>query len=92
MLVLVHLPPEDPTIVGHSLLLGWAWRYDPGDSRWRFGIGPEWTLLASRFPDPGRSVAFLGDRRTRFGGRGSCQLPALLEMVEGAVRRLNDRQ
>jgi hypothetical protein len=92
MLVLVHLPPEDLTVVARSLLLGSAWLYDRGDWRWSFGTGLEWTLLASRFPDPGRSVVFLEDRRSRFGGRVSCLLLALLEMVEGAARRLNDRQ
>lgn len=92
MLVLVHSPPGDPTVVARSSLLGSAWRYDRGDWQWSFGTEPEWTLLASRFPGPGRSVVSLEDRLSRFVGRGFCPLLALLEMEEGAVRRLNDRQ
>lgn len=84
--------PEDPTVVARSLLLGSAWRCDLGDWRWSFEIELEWTLLASRSPDPGRSVVSLEDRLSRFVGRESCQRLALLEMEEGAVRRLNDRQ
>ena len=63
MLVLVHSPPEDLTVVARSLLLGSAWLYDRGDWRWSFGTVPGWTRLASTFPDPGRSVVSLEDRR-----------------------------